>query len=69
LPTCIRRATDRRPGTGGGGGRALGELVLACLVTDGAFLLQGLVFVPSLLVPALAVDAVALLRPWPTPGR
>jgi hypothetical protein len=46
------------------------ELVLACLVTGGAFLLgPRLLLVPSLLVPALAVYAVALGRRWSPAGR
>jgi hypothetical protein len=46
------------------------ELVLACLVVGGAFLLgPRLLVVPSLLVPVLAVYAVALLRRWSPAGR
>lgn len=46
------------------------ELVLACLVAGSVFLLKPrLLFVPSLLLPALAVYAVALLRRWSPAGR
>lgn len=46
------------------------ELVLACLVTGGtSLLLPRFIFVPSLLVPTLAVYAVALLRRWSAAGR
>jgi hypothetical protein len=46
------------------------ELVLACLVAGGAFLLgPRFLLVPSLLVPTLAVYAVALLRRWSAAGR
>jgi Glycosyltransferase family 87 len=46
------------------------ELVLACLVAGGTFLLGArLLVVPSLLVPVLAVYAAALLRRWSPAGR
>jgi hypothetical protein len=46
------------------------ELVLACLVAGGTFLLgPRFLIVPSLLLPVLAVYAVALLRRWSAAGR
>jgi hypothetical protein len=46
------------------------ELVLACLVAGGAFLLgPRFLLVPSLLVPILAAYALALLRRWSAAGR
>ena len=46
------------------------ELVLACLVIGGTFLLgPRLLLVPSLLAPTLAVYAMALLRRWSAGGR
>jgi hypothetical protein len=46
------------------------ELVLACLVAGAAFVLgPRFLLVPSLLVPTLAVYAVALLRRWSAAGR
>jgi hypothetical protein len=46
------------------------ELVLACLVTGTAFLLSPeFIFVRSLLVPTLALYAVALVRRWSAAGR
>jgi hypothetical protein len=46
------------------------ELVLACLVIGAAFVVMPrFVIVPSLLVPSLAVYAVALLRRWSAGGR
>lgn len=46
------------------------ELVLACLVAGGAFILgPRFLLVPSLLVPTLAVYAVALVRRWSAAGR
>jgi hypothetical protein len=46
------------------------ELVLACLVAGCAFIvLPRSIVVPSLLAPALAVDAAALARRWSAGGR
>ncbi len=46
------------------------ELALACLAAGSVFVLQPrLLIVPSLLVPVLAVYAVALLRRWSPAGR
>jgi hypothetical protein len=46
------------------------ELILACLVAGGVFLLgPRFLIVPSLLAPTLAVYAVALLRRWAPGGR
>jgi hypothetical protein len=46
------------------------ELVLACLVAGGTFLLgPRFLLVPSLLVPVLALYVVALLRRWSPAGR
>jgi hypothetical protein len=48
----------------------LAEVGLACLVVGAAFvLLPRFIFVPSLLVPTLAVYLVALVRRWSAAGR
>jgi hypothetical protein len=65
---------DRRSIREGPAGAAIDarcvELVLACLIAGGTFiLLPRFIFVPSLLVPSLAVYAVALLRRWSAAGR
>jgi hypothetical protein len=64
-----RRITREGPAPGGIDASWV-EFVLACLVAASAFIvLPRFILVPSLLVPTLAVYAVALLRRWSRAGR
>jgi hypothetical protein len=64
-----RKITRKEPAPAAIDGRWV-ELVLACLVAGSAFVLgPRFAFVPSLLVPALVVYAVALVRQWSAAGR